>query len=172
MGSIDGLVDNAGTYAAHFPYAGLPASPRLRVAVLTCMDARIDPAAILGLRPGDAHVLRNAGAVLTPDVRRSLAISQRKLGTTSVAVIRHTGCGLLNLDAGDFLDTIAAETGHRPAWPVYAFTDLAADLLDSLADLRTDTAIPHRDDIRGFVYDAQRTGRLTELGQGELRQAA
>jgi carbonic anhydrase len=174
MGVIDGLLVNAGRYAAPFRHAGLPAPPGLRVAVLTCMDARIDPAALLGLRPGDAHVLRNAGAALTPDMRRSLVISQRLLGTRAVAVIRHTGCGLLGLDGDALLDGLAAEVGHRPDWPVYAFADLAGDLRATLDDLRADPFLPHTDQIRGFVYDARHTGRLTEVSSGtaSTQQAA
>jgi carbonic anhydrase len=162
MGVIDGLVDHAGQYSALFRHPALPARPGLKVAVLTCMDARIDPAKLLGLRPGDAHVLRNAGGALTPDMLRSLVISQRLLGTEAIAVIRHTGCGALGLD-DSLLDHLAAELGQRPEWSVHGFTDLTADLRADLRELRADPFLAHTDQIRGFVYDVQTTGRLTEV---------
>src|SRR5215475_3564782 len=120
--TIDRLVRNAGRYAEPFRYAAAGARPALQVTVLTCMHARIDPARLLGLEPGDAHVLRNAGGVVTPDARRSLAISQRLLGTRAVAVIRHTGCGMLGLTEA-FADGLAAVVGTRPEWQVHGFAD-------------------------------------------------
>jgi carbonic anhydrase len=171
VGTIDELLAHADRYATTFRYAGLPAPPHRKVAIVTCMDARIDPAQILGLHPGEAHVIRNAGGALTPDVRRSLVISQRLLGTRTVAVIRHTGCGLLNLDGGALIEQLTGEVGHRPDWEVHAFTDLTADLAADLDDLRADPFLPHRADIRGFVYDARVTGRLTEIPAPAARAA-
>jgi carbonic anhydrase len=162
MGVIDGLVDHAGQYSALFRHPALPARPGLKVAVLTCMDARIDPAKLLGLRPGDAHVLRNAGGALTPDMLRSLVISQRLLGTEAIAVIRHTGCGVIGLDES-LLDHLSAEVGRRPDWQVHGFADLVGDLRTSLAQLRADPFLAHTDQIRGFIYDLYQTGQLTEV---------
>jgi carbonic anhydrase len=164
MGPIDYLAGNAERHAAAFGRGRLPARPALKVAILTCMDARIDPALILGLEPGDAHVLRNAGGVLTPDTRRSLVISQRLLGTEAVAVIRHTGCGVLGLGE-ELLDHLAAEVGRRPDWPVHGFQHLEPDLRADLADLRADPFLVHTDQIRGFVYDVH-TGQLRAVGDG------
>src|SRR5262249_35620183 len=160
--TIDQLVRNAVRYTGPFRYADAGARPALQVTVLTCMDARIDPARLLGLEPGDAHVLRNAGGVVTPDARRSLAISQRLLGTRAVAVIRHTGCGMHGLTEA-FADGLATEVGARPDWPVHGFVDLAGALLAGLAQLRADPFLLHTDQIRGFVYDVA-TGQLTEVG--------
>ena len=168
--TIDRLVRNAGRYAEPFRYAAAGARPALQVTVLTCMDARIDPARLLGLEPGDAHVLRNAGGVVTPDARRSLAISQRLLGTRAVAVIRHTGCGMLGLTEA-FADGLAAVVGTRPEWQVHGFADLEAGLREGLGALRTDPFLPHTDQIRGFVYDVA-TGRLQELRDDLTERAA
>ena len=162
MSAIDRLVRNAAGYAAAFRHAGAQARPTLRLTVLTCMDARIDPADLLDLRPGEVHVLRNAGAVVTPDVRRSLAISQSLLGTRAVAVIRHTDCGMLGLSE-TFADHLARSVGARPDWRVHGFTDLAGDLQAALTELRADPFL-HADEIRGFVYDVG-TGQLTELDE-------
>jgi carbonic anhydrase len=141
-----------------------PARPTQRLAVVTCMDARIDPARLLGFEPGDAHVLRNAGGAITADVRRSLVISQRLLGTRSIMIIRHTGCGMLGLDDA-LRDDLAAEVGEHADWQVHGFADLEGDLLAALAQLRADPFLLHTDAIRGYVYDVERTGRLIEVGQ-------
>ena len=162
MAAIEDLTAHARRYAQRFPYAGLPSRPARRVAVLTCMDCRIDPAEILGLRPGDAHVIRNAGGALTADARRSLTLSQRLLGTAEIAIIRHTACGVLGLD-DTLLDHLQAETGHRPDWPVHGFENLETDLRADLTALRADPFLPHTTHIRAFVYDAVHTGTLTEI---------
>jgi carbonic anhydrase len=126
------------------------------------MDARIDPARLLGFEPGDAHVLRNAGGVVTPDVRRSLVISQRLLGTRSIVVIRHTGCGMLGLDEA-FRDDLAREVGAHADWQVHGLADLEGDLLAALDELRADPFLLHTDDVRGYAYDVERTGALVEV---------
>ena len=146
----------------------LNARPVRRLAVVTCMDARIDPARLLDLKPGDAHVLRNAGGAVTPDVRRSLVVSQRLLGTESVVVIRHTGCGMLGLDEA-LKDDLAAEVGEHADWQVHGFDDLEGDLLAALDELRADPFLLHTDAIRGYVYDVEQTGKLIEVGKpGDL----
>ena len=126
------------------------------------MDARIDPARMLGLQPGDAHVLRNAGGAVTSDVRRSLVISQRLLGTRSIVIIRHTGCGMLGLDEA-FRDDLAREVGVHADWQVHGFADLEGNLLAALDELRADPFLLHADDIRGYVYDVEHTGALVEV---------
>lgn len=148
-----------------------PARPIKRLAVVTCMDARIDPARLLGLEPGDAHVLRNAGGAITADVRRSLVISQRLLGTREVKIIRHAGCGMLGLDEA-LRDDLAAEVGEHVDWQVHGFADLEGDLLAALDELRADPFLLHTDEIHGYVYDVDRTGQLIEVGQpGDLAAA-
>ncbi|WP_377272065.1 beta-class carbonic anhydrase [Peterkaempfera sp. SMS 1(5)a] len=148
-------------YAADHRGGGRDARPVQRVAVVACMDARLDVHAALGLALGDAHVIRNAGGVVTDDVIRSLTISQRALGTRSVALIHHTGCGLLGLTE-DFRRELEAEVGQRPQWAVEAFADLDGDVRQSLARVRTSPFLPHTDDVRGFVFDV-RTGLLREV---------
>jgi carbonic anhydrase len=168
--ATDHLVRNAARYAAGFRPTAPTARPALQVTVLTCMDARIDPVRLLGLEPGDAHVLRNAGAVVTPDVRRSLTISQRLLGTRAVVVIRHTGCGMFGLTEA-FADGLAAEVGTRPDWQVHGFADLETGLREGLGTLRTDPFLLHTDQIRGFVYDVA-TGKLHEVCDNPTERAA
>ncbi|HEY3629739.1 MAG TPA: carbonic anhydrase [Jatrophihabitantaceae bacterium] len=149
-----------------------PARPIQRLAVVTCMDARIDPARLLGLEPGDAHVLRNAGGAITADVRRSLVISQRLLGTREVKIIRHTGCGMLGLDEA-LRDDLAAEVGEHTDWQVHGFHDLEGDLLAALDELRADPFLLHTDEIHGYVYDVEKTGQLIEVGKpGDLAAAS
>jgi carbonic anhydrase len=132
------------------------------------MDARIDPARLLGLEPGEAHVLRNAGGAITADVRRSLVVSQRLLGTRSVKIIRHTGCGMLGLDEA-LKDDLAAEVGEHADWQVHGFADLEGDLLAALDELRADPFLLHTDEIRGYVYDVEGAGALIEVGKpGDL----
>ena len=150
----------------------LNARPSRKLAVVTCMDARIDPARLLGLEPGDAHVLRNAGGAVTADVRRSLVISQRLLGTEGILVIRHTGCGMLGLDEA-LRDDLAAEVGEHADWQVHGFADLEGDLLAALDELRADPFLLHIDAIRGYVYDVERTGQLIPVGKpGDLAAAS
>lgn len=157
----DRLVEANQEYAAAFADPGLAAAPVLQVAVVACMDARIDPHAALGLQLGDCHTIRNAGGVVTDDVIRSLTISQRKLGTRSVVLIHHTGCGLESLTE-DFRTELEAEVGQRPAWAVESFKDVDQDVRQSMRRVRTSPFLLHTDDVRGFVFDV-RTGRLREI---------
>jgi carbonic anhydrase len=126
------------------------------------MDARLDLFGILGLRPGDAHLIRNAGGVATDDVIRSLAISQRKLGTREVVLVHHTDCGMLTFTEDEFRRELLEETGIKPAWVAEAFTDLDADVRSSIARIRSSPFLPHRDAVRGFVYEVE-TGSLREV---------
>ncbi|AXI77090.1 beta-class carbonic anhydrase [Peterkaempfera bronchialis] len=158
---IDRFVAANHGYAADYRDGGMDARPVQRVAVVACMDARLDVHAALGLALGDAHVIRNAGGVVTDDVIRSLTISQRALGTRSVALIHHTGCGLLDLTE-DFRRELEAEVGQRPQWAVEAFADLDSDVRQSMARVRTCPFLPYVDDVRGFVFDV-RTGLLREI---------
>ncbi|WKX69838.1 carbonic anhydrase [Streptomyces sp. XD-27] len=157
----DRLVAANARYATEFHDPGMDARPVLHVAVVACMDARLDLHAALGLRLGDCHTIRNAGGVVTDDVIRSLTISQRALGTRSVVLIHHTGCGLLNLTE-DFRHDLEAEVGQRPAWAVEAFKDLDKDVRQSMQRVRTSPFLPHTDDVRGFVFDVH-TGLLREI---------
>lgn len=136
--------------------------PARRLAVVTCMDARLDVFAALGLKVGDAHVLRNAGGVITDDVIRSLAISQRKLGTRSVMLIHHTDCGMMSITDDGFRAELLADAGVAPAFAIESFTDAQADVRQSILRVRRSSFVPHRDDVRGFVYDVD-THRLTEV---------
>ena len=140
----------------------LPREPALHLAVLTCYDARIDPLRILGLREGDAHILRNAGGVVTDDVGRSLLISQRLLGTEAVMVIQHVGCGMLAFSDDELLSAVERDTGVRPPFAPGAFCDLGQSVRDAIEAVRAMAFLPHRDDVRGFVYDLA-TGRLEEV---------
>ena len=162
MSVTDELLTNAETYAAAFDKGQLPLPPGRHVAVVACMDARLNPYGLLGLSEGDAHLIRNAGGAVTADVLRSLAISQRLLGTREIVLIHHTDCGMLTFTDDDFRRSIEAETGIRPAWAAEAFTDLDADVRQSLARVRADPSIPMKDSVRGFVYDVA-TGRLREV---------
>lgn len=150
-------------YRQTFTHHGLAAEPSLRVALLTCMDARVDIYRVLGLGPGQAHVVRNAGGVVTDDAIRSLTLSQRRLGTTVIAVIQHTRCGLENLDEEALLAELEADAGSRPPWRIGAFTGLAQSVRDSVTALRTDPNLIHVDAIEGYVYDVD-TGRLDPVG--------
>lgn len=162
--AVDKLAAQAEYYAATFALGHLPGPPALATTVVACMDARLNVYGLLGLSEGDAHVLRNAGGSATDDVLRSLAISQRKLGTREVIVIQHTGCGMVTFDGEAFRDAIVSETGVEPCWPsAGAFPDVEQNVRDSVARIRGDLAIPHRDRVRGFVYDVF-SGRLDEVG--------
>jgi carbonic anhydrase len=149
-------------YAAAFDKGGLPMPPARRVAVVACMDARLRPFAMLGLTEGDAHVIRNAGGVVSDDVVRSLAISQRLLGTREIVLIHHTDCGMLTFRDDELKAQIEADTGLRPPFALEAFGDLDADVRQSLRRVRSSPYIPHRDQVRGFVYEVE-TGRLREV---------
>ncbi|MCX4978456.1 MULTISPECIES: carbonic anhydrase [unclassified Streptomyces] len=161
----DRLLEANRAYAAGFADPGMGARPVLRVAVVACMDARIDLHAALGLELGDCHTVRNAGGVVTDDTIRSLTISQRALGTRSVILIHHTGCGLQSLTE-DFRIELEMEVGQRPAWAVEAFTDVDQDVRQSMQRVRTSPFLPHTDDVRGFVFDVS-TGLLREIDPGQ-----
>lgn len=162
MSAIDPLVAANATYAESFP-TDLPPAPTRQVAVLTCMDSRLHPTRFLGLAEGEAHVLRNAGGLVTDDVLRSLSMSQRLLGTETIVVIQHTNCGMAALHDSAFRDEIEAEVGDRPSWPELEFSDdTASNVVRALDQLRTCTFLPHRHDIHGFVFDVT-TGRLTDV---------
>jgi carbonic anhydrase len=139
------------------------ARPAKALAVVTCMDCRVDPLPALGLKPGDAHMLRNAGGVVTDDVIRSLAISQRKLGTRAVTLIHHTDCGMLTLTDDEFRAELQRDTGMSPPFAIESFADLEADVRQSILRVRSSPFLVHRDDVRGFIYDVE---------SGELREVA
>lgn len=161
MSATDELLVNNARYAEQF--AGpLPLAPGKGVAVIACMDARLDVYAILGLRAGEAHVIRNAGGVVTDDEIRSLAISQRLLGTREIVLIHHTDCGMLTFTDDDFKRAIQDDTGIKPAWSAEAFADLDEDVRQSMARITASPFIPHKDSIRGFVFDVA-TGKLDEV---------
>jgi carbonic anhydrase len=163
MTETDRLLQNNETYAASFGKADLPGPPARKVAVLACMDARLDPARVLGLEEGDAHVIRNAGGVVTDDALRSLAISQHELGTEEIVLLHHTKCGMQTFTDDEFAEKLERETGSRPGWRAHAFADLEEDVRDSIAAIRESPFVPRTDRVRGFVYDVD-TGRLREVG--------
>jgi carbonic anhydrase len=163
MSVTDDLVRNNESYARSFKKGNLPLPPAKHVVVLACMDARLDVHKILGLEEGDAHVIRNAGGVATDDAIRSLTISQRLLGTTEIILIHHTDCGMLTFKDDAVKSQIEKETGIRPAFALEAFSDLDEDVRQSIGRIKVSPFIPHKDKIRGFVYDV-RTGRLAEVG--------
>ncbi len=146
------------------------AKPSLQVAILTCMDSRIRVFEIFGLKQGEAHVLRNAGGVVTDDAIRSLALSQRKLGTREVLLVHHTNCGLEMVTEDDFKDELEADTGLRPTWAVEAFKQVEQSVRGSMARLRRSPFIPHTDKIRGFVYDVH-SGELREVDAADSKAA-
>jgi carbonic anhydrase len=162
MSVTDELVSNAEAYAASFDKGDLPLPPAKHVAVLACMDARLNPYGVLGLSEGDAHVIRNAGGVVTADELRSLAISQRLLGTTEIILIHHTDCGMLTFTDDDFKDSVEADTGLRPPWAAEAFADVDKDVRQSVARIKADPFIPHKESVRGFVYEVE-SGKLREV---------
>ncbi len=162
MTATDDLVANNAAYAARFAKGDLAAPPATGVAVLACMDARLDPARVLGLEEGDAHVIRNAGGVVTDDAIRSIVISQRLLGTREIVLIHHTGCGMTTFRDDAVKDAIEADTGIRPAFALEAFPEADADVRQSIARLEASPFVPHTDAIRGFVYEVE-TGRLREI---------
>ncbi len=162
MSITDELVTNAEQYAKDFTKGDLPLPPGKKVAVLACMDARLNPYGLLGLEEGDAHVIRNAGGVVTDDEIRSLSISQRLLGTEEIVLIHHTDCGMLTFTDDEFKQGIQDETGIKPEWAAEAFSDLDADVRQSLARIQASPFIPKKDSVRGFVYDVA-TGALREV---------
>ena len=162
MSVTDELLANNEAHAASFDKGDLPLPPAKGVAVVACMDARLIPTRVLGLEEGDAHVIRNAGGVVTDDEIRSLAISQRLLGTEEIILIHHTDCGMLTFTDDGFRRTIQNETGIKPEWPAEAFDDLEEDVRQSIARIKASPFVPRKDSVRGFVYDV-RTGRLSEV---------
>ncbi|WP_405897333.1 carbonic anhydrase [Streptomyces sp. NBC_00727] len=157
----DRLVEANGRYASEFKDPGMDAKPVLQVAVVACMDARLDLHKALGLSLGDCHTIRNAGGVVTDDVIRSLAISQRALGTRSIVLIHHTGCGMESVTE-DFRQELEHEVGQRPSWAVEAYTDADQDVRQSMQRARTSPFLKYTDDVRGFVFDVT-TGKLREV---------
>jgi carbonic anhydrase len=159
---IDELVANNEAFAASLPPQHLDVRPRRRLVIVTCMDSRLDVFAALGLREGEAHILRNAGGVITDDVIRSLAVSQRRLGTREVMLVHHTDCGMQSLTDDGFRAELQQATGVAPAFAVESFTDLDADVRQSILRVRRSAFLLHRDLVRGFVYDVD-THRLREI---------
>ena len=162
MSATDELLQNAESYAQNFDNGSLPLPPAKKVAVVGCMDARVNPYAILGLQEGDAHVIRNAGGVVTDDEIRSLSISQRMLGTEEIILIHHTDCGMLTFTDDEFKRSVQEDVGIKPAWAVEAFPDLDEDVRQSIARIKASPFIPRKDSVRGFVYEVE-TGRLREV---------
>ena len=162
MSITDELLKNNEAYASSFEKGDLPLPPAKKVAVLACMDARLNPYGALGLEEGDAHVIRNAGGVVTDDEIRSLAISQRLLGTEEIILIHHTDCGMLTFTDDDFKKSIQDETGIKPEWAAEAFPDLDEDVRQSVARIKASPFIPKKDSVRGFVYEVE-TGKLREV---------
>ena len=162
MTATDDVLKNNAQYAEGFDKADLPLPPALNMAVVACMDARLDTHKLLGIQEGDAHVIRNAGGVVTDDVIRSLVISQRLLGTREVVLIHHTDCGMLTFRDDDVKDAILADTGLRPSFAMEAFGNLEGDVRQSIARIKANPFVPAKDQIRGFVYDCA-TGRLSEV---------
>src|ERR687895_1039609 len=161
MSVTDELLANNERYADGFDKRELPLPPAKGLAVVACMDARLHVSKLLGLEEGDAHIIRNAGGVVTDDEIRSLAISQRLLGTTEIVLIHHTDCGMLTFTDDDFRRQIQQETGIRPEWAAEAFPDLDEDVRQSVARIKASPFIPAKDSVRGFVYDVT-NGRLRE----------
>jgi carbonic anhydrase len=162
MSVTDSLLENNSAYAESFAKGDLQLPPASKVAVLACMDARIDPARILGLEEGDAHVIRNAGGVVTDDALRSLAISQHLLGTEEIVLIHHTDCGMLTVTDDQVADRLEEAAGRRPDWRAQTFTDLETDVRDSIKRIKEDPFVPRTESVRGFVYEVE-TGRLREV---------
>ncbi len=163
MSSTDDLLANNADYVSSFDKGDLPLPPATKTAIVACMDARLNVYGALGLSEGDAHVIRNAGGVVTDDAIRSLAISQRLLGTEEIILIHHTGCGMLTFTDDEFKRSIEEDTGIRPEWAAEAFPDLDADVRQSIARIQASPFIPRKDSVRGFVYEVE-TGRLREVG--------
>jgi carbonic anhydrase len=162
MSVIDELVANATSYSDSFDSGDLPLPPAKRVAIVACMDARLNPYGLLGLHEGDAHVIRNAGGVITDDEIRSLAISQRLLGTEEVMLIHHTDCGMLTFADDEFRRQVQDDTGIKPEWAAETFSDLDEDVRQSIARIKASPFVPNKDHVRGFVYEVE-TGSLREV---------
>lgn len=162
MTATENLLRRARAYTDTYQARGLAANPSSGVAVVACMDARLDVNGLLGLAPGEAHVIRNAGGTITDDVIRSLTVSQRLLGTREIILIHHSECGMTSFDEADFKARIVAETGLRPCWAAETFADVTEELRQSLRRVRTNPFLPHTDQVRAFVY-AVDDGSLTEV---------
>jgi carbonic anhydrase len=162
VSTTDALLRNNADYVAGFQAGDLPLPPAKQVAVLACMDARLNPHGALGLREGDAHVIRNAGGVVTDDAIRSLTISQRLLGTREIILIHHTDCGMLTFRDDDVKAAIEKDTGLRPPFALEAFADLEEDVRQSVRRIQASPFIPNKESVRGFVYDV-RSGQLNEV---------
>jgi carbonic anhydrase len=162
MVPTDTRFDKIAALMSSLDKADPPRPPGRKLAVLACMDARLDPAKILGLEEGDAHVIRNAGGVVSDDALRSLAISQNLLGTEEIVLIHHTDCGMLTFTDEEFAAKLEQQTGERPGWRAHAFEDLDKSVRDSIERIRTSPFVPHTDKVRGFVYEVE-TGRLREV---------
>lgn len=162
MSAIDDFLESNNKYAGGFSKGSLPMPPAKEIAVVACMDARLETGALLGLQEGEAHVIRNAGGVVTDDVIRSLTISQRLLGTREIMLIHHTDCGMLTFTDADLKQSIQDETGIRPPFAMEAFPDLEDDIRQSIARIQASPFVVHKDAIRGFVYEVE-TGRLREV---------
>ena len=162
MTATDELLRNNEAYAASFEHGDLPLPPAKKLAVVACMDARLNVYGILGLNEGEAHVIRNAGGVVTEDEIRSLAISQRLLGTSEIILIHHTDCGMLTFTDDEFKRSIQDETGVKPEWAAESFPDLDEDVRQSIARIQASPFIPRKDSVRGFVYEVE-TGKLREV---------
>ncbi len=161
MTVTDELLRNAESYAADFVKGELPIPPARKLAIVACMDARLNLYGLLGLNEGDAHMIRNAGGVITADEIRSLAISQRLLGTEEIILIHHTDCGMLTFTDEDFKRSVLEDTGIKPEWATEAFPDLDEDVRQSIARIKASPFIPHKN-VRGFVYQVE-DGRLREV---------
>ncbi len=162
MSVTDSLLANNAAYAASFDKGDLPLPPGKKLAIVACMDARLNVYGALGLQEGDAHVIRNAGGVVTADEIRSLAISQRLLGTEEIILIHHTDCGMLTFSDDEFKRALQDDVGVEPEWAAEAFSDLDQDVRQSIARIKDSPFIPHKDSVRGFVYDVT-TGALREV---------
>ncbi len=162
MSVTDELLKNNEAYAEGFDKGDLPIPPSRKVAVVACMDARLVISRILGLEEGEAHIIRNAGGVVTDDEIRSLAISQRLLGTEEIILMHHTDCGMLTFTDEEFRQQIADDTGMKPEWASEAFTDLDDDVRQSIARIKESPFVPRTDAVRGFVYEVE-SGRLREV---------
>jgi carbonic anhydrase len=166
MSVTDELLENNERYAEGFDKGGLSLAPAKQLAVVACMDARLHVSKLLGLEEGDAHIIRNAGGVITDDEIRSLAISQRLLGTSEIVLIHHTDCGMLTFKDDDFRHQIEEETGVRPEWAAEAFGELDRDVRQNITRIKASPFIPHKDSVRGFVYDVT-DGHLREVTPDE-----
>ncbi len=162
MSMTDELLQNNEAYAESFDKGDLPLPPAKGVAVVACMDARLNVYGMLGLQEGDAHVISNAGGVITDDEIRSLAISQRLLGTREIILIHHTDCGMLTFSDDELKQQIQDDVGIKPPFPMESFSDLEEDVRQSIARIQASPFIPNKDSVRGFIYEVE-TGQLREV---------